>query len=151
MYTYIGDAIIPCGQWFLQAKRWEGTGERNHCERQFTFHQASASTSRLRLKVIQLTSLRLVSREKLSRIPACPGFGWSRLTKGVFPAANPKNWRILDLKTDFAFLSANPNSGFLIRRIPFEKGFTGFEVRRIKTQISGIVTYDVPFTECIRN
>ena len=32
------------------------------------------------------------------------------LTKGVFLSMNPK--RILDLKTDFAFLSANPNPDF---------------------------------------
>ena len=60
------------------------------------------------------------------------GFGWSRLTKGLFLSVNPKNWRILDLKKDFVFLSANPNPGFLIQRVPFEKGFTGFEIRRIK-------------------
>ena len=93
----------------------------------------------------------------LFRGKSCPayrarlGFGWSRLTKGVFISVNLKNWRILGLKKDFVFLSANANPGTLIRRILFEKGFTGFEIRRIKIQINGLVTYDVPFTECIRN
>ena len=48
--------------------------------------------------------------------------------------------RILDLKTDFAFLSANPNPDF------WQKGFTGFEIRRIQIQINGLVIYAVPFT-----
>ena len=51
--------------------------------------------------------------------------------------------RILNLKKDFAFLSANPNvdssSGESL-------GFIGFEFQRIWIQINGLVIYAVPFT-----
>ena len=68
----------------------------------------------------------------------------SVLYLGVFHSVNPK--RILDLKTDFAFLFGKSRSGYLILWILFEKEFFGFEIRRIQIQLNGLVINAVPFT-----
>ena len=65
-------------------------------------------------------------------------------TKGVFLSVNPKT--DFRSKKGFRVPFGKSKSGFLIWRILFEKGFPGFEIRRIQIQISGLVIYAVPFT-----
>ena len=68
----------------------------------------------------------------------------SVLYLSVFFSVNPK--RILDLKTDFAFLFGKSRSGCLILWILFEKEFFGFEIGRVQIQLNGLVINAVPFT-----
>ena len=49
-------------------------------------------------------------------------------------------------KNGFRVPFGKSKSGFLIWWVLFEKGFTGFEIRRIQIQINGLVIYAVPFT-----
>ena len=65
-------------------------------------------------------------------------------SKGVFLSVNPKT--DFRSKNGFRVPFGKSKSGFLIWWILFEKGFTGFEIRRIQIQINGLVIYAVPFT-----
>ena len=65
-------------------------------------------------------------------------------SKGVFLSVNPKT--DFRSKNEFRVPFGKSKSGFLIWWILFEKGFTGFEIRRIQIQINGLVIYVVPFT-----
>ena len=48
-------------------------------------------------------------------------------------------------KNGFRVPFGKGKSGFLIWWILFEKGFIGFEIRRIEIQVNGLVIYAVPF------
>ena len=65
-------------------------------------------------------------------------------TKGVFLSVNPK--RDFRSMNGFRVPFGKSKSEFLIWWILFEKGFIGFEIRRIQIQINGLVIYAVPFT-----
>ena len=65
-------------------------------------------------------------------------------TWGVFLSVNPKT--DFKSKNGFRVPFGKSKSGFLIWRILFEKGFIGFEIRRIQIQINGLVIYAVLFT-----
>ena len=64
--------------------------------------------------------------------------------KGVFLSVNPET--DFRSKNGFRVPFGKSKSGFLIWWILFEKGFIGFEIRRIQIQINGLVIYTVPFT-----
>ena len=66
------------------------------------------------------------------------------LIMGVFLSVNPKT--DFRSKNGFRVPFGKSKSGFLIWWILFQKGFTGFEIRRIQIQINGLVIYAVPFT-----
>ena len=83
------------------------------------------------------------------RVPNRPQFAVSLLlhltpTRGVFLSVNPKT--DFRSKNGFRVPFGKSKSGFLIWWILFEKGFIGFEIRRIQIQINGLVIYAVPFT-----
>ena len=63
---------------------------------------------------------------------------------GVFLSVNPKT--DFRSKNGFRVPFGKSKSVFLIWWILFEKGFIGFEIRRIHIQINGLVIYAVPFT-----
>ena len=69
---------------------------------------------------------------------------WDSWLKGVFLSVNPKT--DFRSKNRFRVPFGKSKSGFLIWWILFEKGFIGFEIRRIQIQINGLVIYAVPFT-----
>ena len=66
------------------------------------------------------------------------------VTKDVFLSVNPKT--DFRSKNGFHVPFGKSKSGFLIWWILFEKGFIGFEIRRIQIQINGLVIYAAPFT-----
>ena len=67
-----------------------------------------------------------------------------RSRRGVFLSVNPKT--DFRSKNGFRVPFDKSKSGFLIWWILFQKGFIGFEIRRIQIQINGLVIYAVPFT-----
>ena len=91
--------------------------------------------------------MELIQEEPLIKQLQCRGpglFTYRLLNKGVFLSVNPKT--DFRSKNRFRVPFGKSKSGFLIWWILFEKGFTGFEIRRIQIQISGLVIYAVPFT-----
>ena len=101
------------------------------------------SSKLLKFTALQENLLVLDYRKGLFSSPGTSHALFEEHSKGVFLSVNPKT----DFRSKNGFrVPFGTKSGFLIWWILFEKGFTGFEIRRIQIQINGLVIYAVPFT-----